>query len=268
MKKTPASILKQGRLKIAGYGLCFKSDRPNIINVLGGRYARFSSRTDGGYNFRVYARPGVRDPFTPSVFLEDSRLEIKRGDFKAGLDLKTGVGELTAAPNEQCLDAFLRSLLSFLLLRSGGFMLHSAGLLKNGKVYLFLGKSGAGKSTLSKLAAAAGVEVVSDEINLLRFEKGRFRVHGSPFWGEMRSDGRQGNWPLGGIFLLRKAKVNRLSEATAGEFLKLLLRCLVNFDKSPSAAELVLKNAFRLLAKAEFSRLEFSKTDGSFLDLI
>ncbi|MDD5209538.1 MAG: hypothetical protein PHV36_09130 [Elusimicrobiales bacterium] len=195
-------------------------------------------------------------------------MKIKRGDFEGVLDLGKGSGTLKAAPNEQCLDAFLRSLISFLLLRSSGFMLHSAGLVKKGKAYLFLGKSGAGKSTLSKLAAASGAEVVSDEINLLRFEKGHFRAYGSPFWGEMRSDGRQGNWPLGGIFLLKKAKINRVGEVRAGEALKLLLRCLVNFDKSHAAAELVLKNASRLLAKAEFSRLEFSKADGSFLGLI
>jgi hypothetical protein len=202
------------------------------------------------------------------VVFSGRSLEIKRGDFEAVLDTGTWTGTLKAEPNEQCLDAFLRSFISFLLIRSGGFMLHSAGLVKNGKAYLFLGKSGAGKSTLSKLAAAAGTEVISDEINLLRFEKGRFRAYGSPFWGEMRADGRPGSWPLGGIYLLKKAKTNGSSPCSPGEALKLLLRCLVNFDKTPGTAERVMKNSSRLLAKTGFSALEFSKANSGFLGLI
>ena len=268
LKKAPAAFLGRIGLEIAGFGLNLESDQRGIISILKHRYGKFRAAGKSGFNLKVSVAPSRQNPFKPAIILTGSRLELGRGDFNASLDLETGAGELRAAASEQCLDAFLRSLISFLLLRYGGFMLHSAGLVKNGKAYLFLGKSGAGKSTLSKLAAAAGAEVISDEINLLRFEKGKFRACGSPFWGEMRADGRPGSWPLGGIHLLGKARANGLSACAGGEALKLLLRCLVNFDKSPRAAELALKNASRLLAKVKFSRLEFSKTDGSFLDLV
>lgn len=268
MKKAPAAFLGRAGLEIAGFGFEFKSGQSGIISILKGRYGKFRAVVNKGFRLKVSGAGNRQKPFKPAVLLTGSRLEIGRGDFKSSLDLETGTGSLSAAANEQCLDAFLRSLISFLLMREGGFMLHSAGIVKNGKAHLFLGKSGAGKSTLSKIAAAAGVEVISDEINLLRFEKGCFRAYGSPFWGEMRADGRPGSWPLGGIHLLGKARENRLSACSGAEALKLLLRCLVNFDKSPRAAELALKNASRLLAKAKFSRLEFSKADGSFLDLI
>jgi len=268
LKKAPASFLSRIGLEIAGFGLNFESDQSGIISVLRRRYGKFRAAGKPGFSLEVSGAPGSQSPFKPAIVLTGSRLEIGRGDFNSSLDLDTGSGSLRAAANEQCLDAFLRSLISFLLLRSGGFMLHSAGLVKNGKAYLFLGKSGAGKSTLSKLAAAAGAEVISDEINLLRFEKGRFRAYGSPFWGEMRADGRPGSWPLGGIHLLGKARENSLSACPGGEALKLLLRCLVNFDKSPRAAELALKNSARLLAAVKFGRLKFSKADGSFMGLV
>jgi hypothetical protein len=255
-------------LEIAGFRFIFKSCRPGVISVLRGRYGGFASAGGAGYNFNVLEAAGGQNPFKPAVGFSGRTLKLRRGDFEAVLDMRTGAGMLKAVPAGQCLDAFLRSLISFLLLRSGGFMLHSAGIVKNGKACLFLGKSGAGKSTLSKLAASSGAEVISDEINLLRAEGGGFRVYGSPFWGEMRSDGRQGNWPLGGIYLLGKAKVNALSPATGGEALKRLLRCLVNFDKSPEAAGLALKNASRLLARVKFSRLKFSKDGAGFLELI
>jgi len=266
IKKAPAA--GRAGLEIAGFRLNFKSDRPGIITILKARYARFASAGGAGYEFEVFEAPGRHNPFKPAVSFDGRSLEIKRGDFESVLDLRAGTGTLKAVPTEQCLDAFLRSLLSFLLLRSGGFMLHSAGLVREGKAYLFLGKSGAGKSTLSKLAAAAGVEVVSDEINLLRFENGCFRAYGSPFWGEMRADGRPGSWPLGGIYLLGKAKANRLIPCSGGEALRLLLRCLVNFDDRPGAAGNIMKNAVRLLRKARFSRLKFSKADGGFVSLV
>jgi len=265
MKKAPAAFLG---LEVAGYRLNFKSDSEGIISVLGCRYARFRGRGEGGYVFEAGQAKGSQSPFKPAVSLKGSGLKLERGDFAASLDLGSGRGTLAAAANEQCLDAFLRSLLSFLLIRDGGFMLHSAGLVKKGKAYLFLGKSGAGKSTLSKLAAEAGAEVISDEINLVRPVKGRYRVYGSPFWGEMRADGRPGSWPLGGIFLLKKAKAVRLTPCPGSEALKLLLRCLVTFDRSPGAGTAVLANAARLLAKAKFSRLEFAKESADFLGFL
>jgi hypothetical protein len=267
-EKAAASLWGRAGLEVAGFRMLFESDSAGIINIFGRRYGRFASSGRGGCKFSVFEVPGKPAPFKPAIVSGKNSLVVKRGDFQAELDLGTGAGTLKAAPTEQCLDAFLRSFLSSRLLSSGGLMLHSAGIVIKGRAYLFLGKSGAGKSTLSRLAAAAGVEVISDEINLLRPGPGGLRVYGSPFWGEMRADGRQGSWPLGGIFILKKAKANGTFPCSKAEALKLLLRCLLNFDKSPAAGELIISNAVRLLGKAGFRRLEFTKTDAAFLELI
>jgi hypothetical protein len=264
--------------KIAGFGLSFRSaagtasiesDPAGIISVLRRRYAAFSTGGKAGLVFSVAPGAARQSPFRPAVSGLGGGLALGRGDFKAFADLRKKRGTLEAAANEQCLDAFLRSLLSALLARSGGLMLHSAGLLKGGKAWLFLGRSGAGKSTLSKLAASCGhAEVISDELNLLKPAGGRFMVYGSPFWGEMRSEGRPGAWPLGGIYLLKKSAGNRVVPCPPPEAVRLLLRCTVNFDRSPSAAAVLMANAAKLAGKTRFSRLEFSKKDGSFLELV
>lgn len=254
-------------LTIAGFGLEFESDSAGIISVLSKRYGRFAARR-GLYRFRAEEAPARQSPFKPGVLLKGGALTLARGDFRAELDLRSGKGCLAAAPKEQTLDAFLRSLVSALLLRSGGLVLHSAGLVKNGKAYLFPGRSGAGKSTLSKLAAAAGAVVISDEINLVRREGARFFVYGSPFWGEMRADGRPGRWPLGGVLLPKKARANRLRPCTPGKLLKTLLRCLLNFEKGQAISGLALRGAAGLAVKAAAGELEFSKKDAAFLELI
>jgi len=242
------------------------------------RYGDFSGGRKPVFLFEVNFKDRKQNPYKPAINLKNGSVRLKRGDFDCIVDTGTGAGRLEINPSQQSFDSFLRTLYSWILIRCGGCMLHSAGIVKNGKAYIFLGKSGAGKSTLSKLAAASsgcpagrpalGIEVLSDEINLLRFEKGSFRVYGSPFWGEMRNEGRHGSWPVGGFFLLKKAKANRLGDCTKSEALRLLLRCLVNFDRSPETAGNVLRTAARLLANARFSRLEFTKKDAGFLELV
>ncbi len=256
-------------LEVGGIGLGFESDSAGIISLLRRRYGRFAGGGGADYSFSVSAAPGRQAPFRPSVLWAGRRLRLSRGDFGASLDTAAGSGTLLASPREQSLDAFLRSLLSALLLRSGGLMLHSAGLVKNGRAYVFLGRSGAGKSTLSRLAGASGsAEVVSDEINMLRRENGRWRAYGSPFWGEMRSEGRRGSWPLGGVFLLRKARANRVSACGGPEALPPLLRCLLNFERSAAAGGRAMDAASGLLSGSPFRVLEFSDRDASFLELI
>lgn len=260
--------MKTFGLAIAGLGAEFSPAAPGLLAPLRRRYGRFASACRG-LELELFPRRSSAGGFTPKVTADGSSLTIERGDLRAVLDLKAGHGRVEAAPNEQCLDAFLRSYISFSLLRSGGLMLHSAGIVRGGRAYLFPGVSGAGKSTLGRLAEASGrAELISDEINLVRPVRGRMRVFGSPFWGEMRADGRPGNWPLGGIFALRKASAGSLSPIGGAELLRLLLRCTVNFEKSREAASLALDNAAALAAAAPAGRLAFSRAGCDFIELI
>lgn len=258
-------------LSLAGAGLRFESDQPGIISVLRGRYAPFTLKggAGGGLLRFTCAEGAARSrPYRPELSWAGKKLNLWRGDFRACVDTGSRKGELAAAPNEQCLDAFLRTLMSALLLRSGGLMLHSAGILRDGKAWLFPGVSGAGKSTLSRLAAGAGAEIVSDEINMLRFEKGKPVIYGSPFWGEMRADGRPGRWPLAGICLPRKAAAHFTQDCAPGEALRTLLRCAVNFSRTPADAQAALEAAGRLLKTVPVRKLAFSKSDAGFLGFL
>jgi hypothetical protein len=267
------------KAEIAGIGAEFRGGGafPEKIRA---RYRRFLCAGRPACSFSLGVKIKREEPAVP-VITAGEIIRLRRGDFDCLYDPHTRRGRLEIYPGIQSFDSFLRTFYSRLLLNEGGMMLHSAGLVKNDKAYLFLGKSGAGKSTLSKLASSRAstpprfyastpphIQIISDELNLLRYEKGKFVVYGSPFWGEMRNEGRQGRWPLGGIYILKKAKLNRVSEAAPGDALAVLLRCLMNFSKAPEAAALALNGAARLLAAIPFSRLEFTKRDCGFLKLI
>lgn len=256
------------RLEVAGFICVFQAELSVLLKLIKRRYKSFLVQDQFGLIISLATQKGAALPFKPRVLFKGTALKLKRGDFNAEIDLSAGSGWLTLAPTEQCFDAFLRTLLSSLLLSTGGMLLHSSGIVKNGKAYLFLGKSGAGKSTLSKTAQSAGYEVISDELNLLRREKGRYIVYGSPFWGEMRNEGRQGAWPLGGIYVIKKSKATAQFSLATGEALKVLLRCLMNFSKDKEAAAQALLNAAALMSKYKIHGLELQKNDPEFIGLL
>ena len=68
---------------------------------------------------------------------------------------------------------FFYPLWAQLMKENGLFPLHAAGLVKNGKSVLFLGKSGSGKSTLSIHLVRSGYGLLSDDTVFLREAGGK-----------------------------------------------------------------------------------------------
>lgn len=105
---------------------------------------------------------------------------------------------------EGAMENYLRWILAHLALSRGGFVLHSAGLARGGRAFLFFGPSGAGKSTVAALSPEC--DVLSDDLVLVLPEEGRFRAHTTPFRGSLpqRAKSRDA-FPLAGVFRLVKS---------------------------------------------------------------
>jgi hypothetical protein len=69
--------------------------------------------------------------------------------------------------NPYAIDGVLRILHSLILARAGGFLVHAASAVRNGRAFLFAGVSGAGKTTISRLAPP-DVALLTDEISYVR----------------------------------------------------------------------------------------------------
>ncbi len=75
----------------------------------------------------------------------------------------------------------------FMLLQGRGLLVHGCGLLRDGRVHLFLGESGAGKSTLAGVFEAHGAGVIlSDDRLIIRSGESGYLVYGTPWQGEAR----------------------------------------------------------------------------------
>jgi hypothetical protein len=160
---------------------------------------------------------------------------------------------------------FFRVLVAYRLLDLGAVVLHSAGVVKEGAAYLFLGRSGAGKTTVARLGLARGGEVLSDDLNALVIEGGRCMVRKLPFTGELgeRRELRP-PVPLGGLLRLHKDTRDALRPLSRAQALASLLACspFVNID--PYRRERLEETLLALLAAgapAAFA-LQFSLSGG------
>jgi hypothetical protein len=104
------------------------------------------------------------------VRLEGGRWVMERGDFRAECDPVRRRGWVRQSANPYSIDAVLRMLHSLILARDGGFLVHAASAVRNGRAFLFAGVSGAGKTTISRLAPP-DVVLLTDEISYVRKDR-------------------------------------------------------------------------------------------------
>lgn len=98
--------------------------------------------------------------------------------------------------------------------RLGGVLMHASGLAQGEVALVACGKSGDGKSTLSRLASAAGLRLLTDEIVQL-FPDGR--VGGTPFRSDFDNVGSPGLVKARYFATLAKAQHEALEPLTALE---------------------------------------------------
>ncbi|PIS47601.1 MAG: hypothetical protein COT17_02590 [Elusimicrobia bacterium CG08_land_8_20_14_0_20_51_18] len=259
------------RIKIADIILSFgfPAENPAFLREAGERYGGFLTRekTAPDLFFSVRLKKLKKEPFRPSITLEKNLLKINRGDFFCEADLKKKRGALLLNPSVYSLDSFLRVLISVLLNKKNGLLVHAAALSFKKGAWLLAGKSGSGKSTLSRLAAGKAF-ILSDELVPLRINKKGVTVFSSPFWGEMRGRGEAFEKNLKGLCLLKKSTENLKTPAGEAEFAGTFLRCVMNFSKAPEISEKAVKKTAALWRLLRPQNLYFSKKDDGFLKLL
>lgn len=162
----------------------------------------------------------------------------------------------------------LRIAAAYRSIETGGVLLHSAGVVADGRAWLFYGRSGAGKSTLSRLSAEAGHLVLSDELNAVVATPEGPRLERMPFSGDFGRDvGRRQSWPLAGIFALRQGSAPARSPLSRGAAVAGLLACAPFVNADPHRSEALLAALDRLTSARPPETLTFRR-DASFWDIV
>lgn len=211
------------RLDISGLVLEFAGLPAALAAALERRYALFATEADGAApaDLRIQVRDAQRPHFIPpspevtnrvyrlcSVH-EEGGLRMVAHGFAGWFRVPEKRGALALChgsfdPPERAVENFLRACVAWTALGRGGFLIHSASIVRDGMAYLFFGASGAGKSTLAAMNREG--QVVSDDLTLvLPDSDGRLSVAGAPFRGTYTGgEPVTGRFPIHSAYRLRQ----------------------------------------------------------------
>src|ERR1700751_4642801 len=203
-----------------------------FLTLLQERYAGYlTSNENAEIEFDVELAPvgGDRDAEV-RVTQHLGRWTLERGDFRAEWQPALRRGWIRQSANPYSIDAVLRIVHTLVLARQGGFLLHSASAIRNGKAFLFAGVSEAGKTTISRLAPS-DVTLLTDEISYVRKGGEGYVAFGTPFTGELAKLGENTSAPVAALYLLAKGRENRKDQVPPGEAARSLLGNVLFFAK-------------------------------------
>jgi hypothetical protein len=251
-------------VEIGGIPISLSTSDKVFFELLRRRYEDFLSTTPAEFalDFEIIEpRPASDDDVRVKRDGEEWLLE--RGDFSARWDPRTGTGRVRQNANPYSLDSVLRILHSLILARRGGFLLHAASAICDGRAFLFSGVSGAGKTTMTRIATP-NVTLLTDEISYVRPDVAgdrsgmkSYRAFGTPFAGELAKAGENTSAPIAALFFLEKGPENRIDEMSSAEAVRRLMRNILFFAEDPNLVEELLATACAFVASLPIRRLTF-----------
>lgn len=151
-----------------------------------------------------------------------------------------------------------------LLSRGRGIILHACGLVDEfGQGHLFIGQSGAGKSTTARLwRRVAGASVLSDDRIIVREQGGGFRIHGTPWHGDVKA-ARPVSAPLSGIYFLTQGWENRLTPVKRSDAVARAFAAAFVPFQDPDAVAFALEFGDALFARVPAHDLTFLPNTGA-----
>lgn len=255
-----ACALHEVAVDIGGMPILVRTQDVEFRSLLEKRYAGFV-RGSGAASLALdvdVIRPDrqICEDEELAVWNDGGIWRLERGDFQAEWDPQAGRGRVAQEVSPYAIDCVLRIVHSLIQAEAGGFLLHGAGVIRNGKAFLFSGVSGAGKTTISSLIPKDAV-LLTDEISYVRQDGEGYRACGTPFAGELARLGENASAPVDRLFFLAKGPENRIDPIETPDALRMLLRNILFFADDPELVKMVFRSACDFLARVPAFRLTF-----------
>jgi hypothetical protein len=186
------------------------------------------------------------------------------GDESWSLAITSGTLELP----ERILENAVRFLLAVVALDDGGFAMHSAGVLYDGRAYLYAGPSRSGKSTA--VAASAPARNLGDDFGLVVPGPGGWWTAAVPFDGSERvaADAPRGLYPVAAIWRLYQSSEVRIDHPSAPVATASLLSCVAFPWAYPERAGELLDHVRRFVDESRFGHLQFALDSDLYSELL
>jgi hypothetical protein len=254
-----AAAIETVSIEIGGMPVAVHTEDPSFRSLLESRYAGFmgtSTNSRFDFDIDVCDLPEAWADEELQVKHEAGEWLLRRGDFRARWNPHTGHGLIRQSCSPYAIDCVLRIVHGLILAKQGGFLVHGASAIRNGKAFLFSGVSGAGKTTISRLAPPDAT-LLTDEISYVRREGNRYIGCGTPFAGELARVGANVSAPLSALFFLEKGSQNCIEPITHADAIRRLMRNILFFAHDADLVELVFQSACDFVSKVPVHRLVF-----------
>ena len=246
-------------IKVGGMPVRVNTTDPDFLCMLRDRYAGFvgsPAEAEGVFDVEL-TQPGFGDPEADVRVTQRSGLWLlERGDFRAEWDPASRRGKIRQSANPYSIDSVLRIVHTLVLANEGGFLLHAASAIRNGKAFIFAGVSGAGKTTISRLAPPDAT-LLTDEISYVRKQDAGYVAFGTPFTGDLAKLGENVSAPIAALYLLAKGSENRIEPVGEVEATRGLLANLLFFAEDQELVQLAFHSACEFVSRVPVSRLTF-----------
>src|SRR5271163_4140698 len=249
----------QTSVVIGGLPINIQSPDSEFIAMLERRYAGFLAQPAAAgirLDVEVVATTGDRADEDLEVRYADGRWTINRGDFRAQWDPVSMRGSVRQGAYPYAIDSVMRIVHSLVLAEKGGFLVHSASAVRNGRAFLFSGISGAGKTTISRLAPP-DVTLLTDEISYVCRNGDGYSAFGTPFAGDLGKAGENISAPLAGLYLLVQGRQNQARSIGPGDAARRLLRNVLFFADDASLVERLFGTVCEFVTRVPVYELTF-----------
>jgi hypothetical protein len=245
-------------VQIGAIPILLQPSDPEFCKLLEDRYAGFlNPLANARYKFEIQLDPlGEPSDENAQVSRVGSVWHLRRGDFRAQWDTRTGRGHVRQCPNPYSIDTVLRLTHSLILAAQGGFLVHAASAIRGGAAYLFAGVSGAGKTTMARLAPPDAL-VLTDEISYVRRIGSGYRAYGTPFAGELARSGANMSAPIDALYLLVQGPENRIEPVAAPDAARALMRHILFFAHEPEMVAQVFDAVLKFVSTVQVSSMMF-----------
>jgi hypothetical protein len=261
---TAAAGRSRADIRVGGITVGVRSSDEAFLQLLDERYGTFMAQgASADYEFDIELAPlgeGAPDDDV-RVYRSDGRWRLERGDFRAEWDPLSRRGRIRQSANPYSIDTVLRIVHTLVLARQGGFLMHAASVICEGKAFVFAGVSGAGKTTISRLAPT-DVHVLSDEISYVRKEADGYYAYGTPFAGELGRAGENLRAPLDTVYLLTQGTENRVDTMGKAAAARGILTNMLFFAEDAELVQAVFLSALELVDRVPVRQLTFLPDPG------
>jgi hypothetical protein len=174
---------------------------------------------------------------------------------------RAGISERASEPLGRVVENALRYLTARVAVERGGFALHAAGVVRDGRAFVLAGPSGAGKSTAVRLAAPA--RSLGDDFAVLLPDGDGWCTPAVPFDNSERATHAPAAlpFPVEGVFRLHQAPAARVERPTAALAAASLMACTAFPWALPDQGHALAEHVGRFVASGRYHHLYFTRED-------